>query len=679
MNPWITKSYARLLIDNHISEDDPSFMMRFDPTAYVAMVRRSGVDAAMVYATCHNGNCYYPTQVGHMHANLNGRDIFGETVELLRAAGITPVAYYTTVYHNHSAKNNPAWRMQDADGQQHQGRYWFNCVNNQQYVAFTKAQIAEIIAYPVEGIFVDMTFWPYVCTCANCREKYRAESGREIPPAVDWNNPAWVDFQRFRERSMAQFTEELAAAIKAQRDVTVTFQNSPIIMGWSLGQSERIADSCDYASGDFYGGKYQHILGAKILAAASKNQPFEYMTSRCIDLTDHTAMKSEDLLTCEAATTLANGGAYFFIDAINPDGTLSPAVYERLGRVSSRLAPIVTAFKKHRPQLTAETGLYFSMQAQIDPAKDGLALRDVGSTFAHQLNPSYEEMLGTSVALTRAHIPYRVVRPDADLDGLRALLLNNVMVMTDEEVERLKGFVLGGGTIIVTGRSGLYRPDGSLRGGLTELTSVTLTGALSRRFHYLHFSDMDELISCNRPAPLAEAGEALVLAEIVEPFFDPDDNEHYASIHSNPPGRATGCVGLSVRPFGLGRCVYLASPLMALRHESQQAFTMRILRDFAAPGAVLETNAPPSVELTVLRSTCQDAGLVGLVNWQQELPNVPIRDVLLVLAWPEKPSTVQTVSGASLTWTYASQKLEIVVPILETIEMVEIRSSMASN
>src|SRR5512136_894033 len=105
MNDWMQRCYARLLIDNHISEDDPAFMTRFDPQRYVALVKKAGVEASMVYSCDHNGNCYYPTQVGHMHRNLNGRDIFGVTVGLLRQEGITPIAYYTTVFHNHSAKS----------------------------------------------------------------------------------------------------------------------------------------------------------------------------------------------------------------------------------------------------------------------------------------------------------------------------------------------------------------------------------------------------------------------------------------------------------------------------------------------------------------------------------------------------------------------------------------------
>lgn len=333
MTDWMQSCYTRLLIDNHISEDDPSFMTRFDPLRYVALVKQAGVEASMVYACDHNGNCYYPSQVGHPHRNLNDRDIFGETVSRLRQAGLHPIAYYTAIYHNHSARTHPAWRMQDPTGQQHDGRYWWSCPNNADYRAFTKAQVSEVIGYDVDGIFIDMTFWPVVCCCPNCREKYFRQTGRDIPETIDWADPAWVAFQRFRESSMVDFCEELAAAIKAIKPITVTFQNSPIIFGWAWGQTPGVANACDYTSGDFYGGKYQHILGAKILSAATKKQPFEYMTSRCVNLNDHTSMKSEAELRCEAATTLASGGAYFFIDAINPDGSLLEAVYERLGRV----------------------------------------------------------------------------------------------------------------------------------------------------------------------------------------------------------------------------------------------------------------------------------------------------------------------------------------------------------
>ena len=200
MNNWYKHCYARLLIDNHIAEDDPSFMTKFDPVQYVAMVKKAGVDASMVYATCHNGNCYFPTKVGHMHANLKGRDIFGETVNLLRREGIVPIAYYTSVYHNYSAKTHPTWRITHVNGGQHGGRYWWSCPNNDDYRAFVLAEVGEVIAYDVDGIFNDMTFWPGICVCPSCRTKYLAETGQEIPGRIDWRNEESGSYGRSGQR-----------------------------------------------------------------------------------------------------------------------------------------------------------------------------------------------------------------------------------------------------------------------------------------------------------------------------------------------------------------------------------------------------------------------------------------------------------------------------------------------
>ena len=88
----------------------------------------------------------------------------------------------------------------------------------------------------------------------------------------------------------------------------MTFQFSPVLHGWSYGQSPAIAAACDYTSGDFYGGRDQQSLGTKVLAAFSRNVPYEFMTSRCVDLHDHTSMKSEEELFAHVSMTLANAG-----------------------------------------------------------------------------------------------------------------------------------------------------------------------------------------------------------------------------------------------------------------------------------------------------------------------------------------------------------------------------------
>ena len=678
MNTWFQNSYTRLLIDNHITEDDPSFMTRFDPGNYVAMVKQAGVDAAMVYACCHNGNSYYPTQIGHMHANLKGRDIFGETVTLLRREGITPIAYYTTIYHNHSARTNPAWRMQDVAGSQHGGRYWWSCPNNPEYREFTKAQIGEVITYDVEGTFVDMTFWPIICHCSNCREAYLHATGKEIPSTLHWRDPEWVIFQRFRQSSMASFTQEITHWVKSHKDITVTHQNSLIIQGWHFGQNNAIADSCDYTSGDFYGGKNQHILGAKILAAASKNQPYEFMTSRCVNLNDHTSMKSEAELRCEAATTLANGGACFFIDAINPDGTLVPDVYERLGRVNHILAPFTRKLKELKPILTADTGLYFSMISHVDEKLNGLSLRKlVENPWSLSTTPPVEEMTGTAVLLDRMHRPYRIVRNDSSLEGLTTLVVNQALFMSPAETERIRQFVYRGGTLIATGLTSLLAPDGTTRGdfALADVFGVTYTGRTAKNINYLFVEGQNQYISCNRPAPLVEATSAQVLAHTAEPTFDPDDAERWASIHSNPPGIITEYTALTINPYGKGRCIYLAAPILAIQQDAQQTFGKWLFEQFSPSEIVVSTNAPACVEITVLQATTQSAFLVCFVNYQRELPNVSVHNLTAQVKLPgaTNPKVVRRVSdGQPLVCTVANGILDIEVPFLETIEMVEV-------
>ena len=671
MKDWYKHCYARVLIDNHIAEDDPSFMLKFDPAQYVAMVKKAGMEASMVYAACHNGNCYYPTKVGHMHANLKGRDIFGETVTRLRQEGIVPVAYYTSVYHNHSAKTHPAWRITFSNGSQHGGRYWWSCPNNDEYRAFVLAQVSEICAYDIDGLFNDMTFWPGICVCASCRSKYLAESGREIPKKIDWRSREWIDFQRFRERSMAAFSQEITACIRAQKEMTVTHQTSTIMHGWMQSYTLGIADACDYTSGDFYGGKYQHIIGSKVLAAASKNLPYEFMTSRCVNLRDHTSMKSEAELTAEAATTLANAGAFFFIDAINPDGTLENEVYERLGAVSKKLLPFTQAVKRHRPVIAADKAFYYSSAAFVDENASSDIMNPNGG------KPAGDEMFGASIVLTRAHLPFRAVTSATlDYSGLNTIIMNNVMYTTAAENERLRAFVSNGGTLIATGLTSLLDPDGSGSGdfGLADVFGVTYTGGKAKSFHYLSFVGRHWLISAHASAPLVRAQGAEVIATIIEPLFDPAADA-YASIHSNPPGVPTDYAGLTVHPFGKGTCVYLASPVLSLQQDAQQVFGEWLFREYCPAAIVLDTNAPPCVEVTVNRSTTQDAYLVGLVNYQKELPNVPVRDLTLTLRLPGvvTPRTCTRLSdGKRLDVKSKDGALMLEVPRLETLEMIEV-------
>ncbi len=613
------------------------------------MVKLSGVESSMVYACDHNGNCYYPTKVGHQHANLHGRDIFGETTTLLRQAGISPIAYYTVTFHNDCARRFPHAAARSCTGIDHTGRYHFTCPNQPDAVDFYLREIAEIIQYDIDGIFIDMTFWPLVCCCDKCREKF----GRAIPQVIDWQDSEWVAFQRFREKSMADFAQKLTDFVKEKKpDLSVTHQFSPVLHGWFLGQSTGIAQASDYASGDFYGEKLQQRFATKVFDAFTSNPPFEFMTSRCVNLYDHTSTKSDDELFFSALTSLANGGAYFFIDAINPDGTLHEPFYHRLKAINEKLRPYKEAVAQGRAFLEAKVGIYFSLNSCVNREGNGVSLVKMDSESSSNMvvrrNSVNEEMMGLSELLTKLHVPYKVITErEKDLSSYEVIFLCQGDYLTVEEYERLRGFVRDGGTLFVTGFSALHDTRGVSTGdfALADVLGVHFTGDVSPEITYTS----EELVLANGKVPLVAVAEGTdVRALLTFPDFPVGDWDNYASIHSNPPGsKPSSFPAITLHEFGKGRCYWMAAPILQSRHYTQQAFMKKLCSEFL-PLFVEAENLPGSTEVTLLKAQDGSKHLLCLVNYQDELPVIPLHDIRLKVHLDFMPKCIRSISNGAV-------------------------------
>ena len=670
----LQQCYSRLLIDNHITDEKPEYMSRFSPEEYVRMVRLSGVESSMVYACDHNGNCYYPTKVGHFHGGLQGRDAFGEVVALLRQAGITPLAYYTVTYHNDCARRFPQARIVDNAGVDHDGRYHFTCPNHPEAEAFYKAQIREILQYPVEGLFLDMTFWPSVCCCPACQKAF----GEPFPETMDWRDPQWVRFQRFRERSMAEFGRRLTEYAKSLKPgLSVVHQFSPVLHGWYLGQSSGIAEASDYASGDFYGSKLQQRFATKVFDAYTRVPPFEFMTSRCVDLHDHTTGKSEEELFLSALTTLANGGAYCFIDAINPDGSLGESFYSRLGRINERLAPFRRAVEGLQGRIAASVGIYFSMASCVDQRINGKAFWGYDGGRANNMesrrNAVLEECLGSAEVLNRLHAPWKVLTDRSqDFSGLACIILPQAAYLSPEEGERIRAFVAQGGTLIATGAASLYDTQGNFSGNfaLADLFGVDYTGEDSDQITYTG----KELVLAEGRAPLVTARpETEIRSFLTFPDFPAFDPVHYASIHSNPPAsQPSPFPAVTLHPYGKGRVLWMAAPIAMKRFPTQQEFLKRVYGEFLPEYLVDSRNLPESVEITRLERGKES--LLCLVNQQDEFPVIPLGPVKVSLRFPQKPGKVTRISdGASLPVQWEAGILQLSLDALPYGEFFHIQ------
>ena len=258
-------------------------------------------------------------------------------------------------------------------------------------------------------------------------------------------------------------------------------------------------------------------------------------------------------------------------------------------------------------------------------------------------NAVLDEALGTAEILNRMHIPFRIVRDGDDFKGYKALIINNCAYIPPETCRQLRAFVSEGGTLIVTGETSLFDFDGHSTGNfqLADVAGVDFSGQYSDKITY---SGKEQILARN-PVPLctARAGTEVRMT-LSMPDFPAGDPEKYASIHSDPPGRSTSFAAMTVNAFGRGRCVYLAAPILMLRQYTQQQFGMELFSEFL-PQMLLEGSAlHHSAELSLLKSPDDGSYMLCIVNMQNDLPPVPLTDIILTF---ERPGTFEKITAVS--------------------------------
>ena len=135
--------------------------------------------------------------------------------------------------------------------------------------------------------------------------------------------------------------------------------------------------------------------------------------------------------------------------------------------------------------------------------------------------------------------------------------------------------------------------------------------------------------------PLVNASTPEIRGTVAPPHFPCGDADRYASIHSNPPGIETEFAGLTVNRFGKGRCIYLYSAFLIHGQCSQRKFGMNLFAPNVPVFLVSSENLQQSTKITLLKSTTSPAYLLGIVNCQDELPNIPLHDLKLSFRLPE--------------------------------------------
>lgn len=664
---WYKTSFRRNLVDMHIEDWSDEFLSQFSPEDYCANLIRAHIKSAMIYFQSHNGLCYFPTKVGVVHRAFQGAsaDKMKRLVDLCHQNGIDVIGYYSLIYNTAEEDRHPEWALLRDDGTSPRrtgGRYGHCCPNAREYVDFCKAQIKEILEYfEVDGMFYDMLFWPDFCACDKCKARWKAETGLDKLPNIKTREKNWqlhyekrCDWMAEFAQEITNYTQSLVPGISVEHNCANTIANT-------YTTNEAVINACTYAGGDLYGDIYRHTFAQKFYYSMTKNQPFEYMVSRCEpSLQQHTTTKSQAKLDRETMLCVAHHAANFVIDAIDPVGTLDSRVYERIGKAFEKQIPYEKYFNG---KMINELGIMLVCRSKYS---------GYGNSFLHQ--ECTENAYQTAA---ESHLSVGIFssgRPDL-IDRHKALSISNAEIIPSAAVDAVEKFVHNGGNLYFSGgnKELLSRFFGATVKGWTEHTFTYI--APTEKYQRLFFESTEKYpLTFQCPLPIVEMPHGVEVGAFVTTPYTKQNEQKFASIHSNPPGIKTDYPAFAITEYGKGTVVWSLAPIEADRRYMYTQIYKNIL-EILIPSKtrIIRANAPKRIETVSFWQ--EDAIQVSAIDLLYDEEQPVMNEFALEVKCNKKPSKIVLLPDEkiSLPFEYENECARFTVPSFELFASILIK------
>ncbi|MDR2968125.1 MAG: beta-galactosidase [Tannerellaceae bacterium] len=473
--PWYQTTYR--WAQTNFTEDDP---VKADLEFWRQQWRRTKIQGVIVNA----GGivAYYPSELDLQYRakHLGEQDFFKRVNDMAHEEGIVVVARMDI---NRATKEfyetHPDWfcRRKNGDPIMSNDRY-FSCINSDYYKVFIPQVLEEIIEryHPVG--FTDNSWKGLerntICYCDNCKAKFKAERGMELPEAVSWDDPVYREWVRWGyECRLANWDLFNEVTKKAGGEDCMWFgmvhadpaSGSFADLKGILSRSKMIF--CDHQGREGAGFEQNSVNGTLLRLASD-----------------------EQVLAPESMANYVRGGRTFRLGS-NPKeetrlwmisgiaGGISPWFHHIGGSQndSRQFETPVPIFQWHADN---EQYLY----NRTDLANVGIVWSQPNADFYGRNEVREKVSLpwkGFCQALSRARIPFLPINAQ-DIgkyaSRINTLILPDVAVMSDSEIDAVCDFVSKGGNIILTGNTATLDGDGQPSGNdkLWQLLGLSRTG-----------------------------------------------------------------------------------------------------------------------------------------------------------------------------------------------------------
>jgi glycosyl hydrolase family 42 (putative beta-galactosidase) len=287
-------------------------------------------------------------------------------------------------------------------------------------------------------------------------------------------------------------------------------------------------------------------------------------------------------------------------------------------------------------RLCQDVGVYLSTESKCDFADNGKSPDD--PKLSNHL-PHVDAALSVCSALISHHLPYGVItkRSLGNLSRHKVLVLPNVLMMDSEETDAIRDYVRAGGCLYASKYTSLITKEGTRQADflLADLFGGSFAGETSENYTYIGPADGAEKLfsEFTQKYPLgldssqiivrATSG-AKVLGKVTLPYADPADPARFVSTYSNPPGILTDHPAIILNEFGKGKVIYVSGDLE--NGETYRHIFISLIRQLPV-SFTFEGDAPQSVEIIAFHQEERQRYLISLVNFQKDLPNIPVDNV----------------------------------------------------
>lgn len=586
MTPYPPLRRRQIHLDFHTSEHIRNVGLYFDADTFVKTLTKAHVNSITLFAKCHHGWSYYPTEAGDAHPHLKRPDLLGEMVAACAAADIETPIYISVQWDERVARMHPEWRAvsatntlafaapDDVSALNQLSAAWHTlCLTNVGYIEELKQQSREVLtAYAPPGLFYDI-LQPPDCVCQNCLNRLNAKGRDATNPAHRLLNDYEV-LEEFR-CEMTAFVHSIKpdARIfynaghvpKYGRDTLRTFTHLELESlptgGWGYDHFPSSARYADYLGMDFVGqtGKFHTAWG------------------------DFGGFKHPDALVYETAQMSALGAKCLIGDQLHPNGRINPDTYASIAPAFSRIAalePFLNRFNYVAEVAILASEFYHRDRDQKNHAADDGAVR----------------------MLLELKVTFDIIDEDADFSRYSLLILPDNIPVGPSLAARLARYLALDGRLLLSGQSGLD-PRGAhfaLNVGATYQGPGGYDPVFVSSRGLVDLPETPFVIYSR--AEVVKVTTAETLADLRNPYFN-RNFAHFCS-HQHAPDDTDAA---SPGPAAIlnGNVGYVALPIFTAYHDAGQPLYRRLVEaliDRLLPDRLIRTDLPSSGRASLSRA-----------------------------------------------------------------------------